>query len=167
MTGSTVTLNVVDGSNITHQTYTLSPGCDISHQIQMDNIRLGLPGAGNLVIDLGITATETVTITGQLTYEHNNSTIADATTHSTSTPLNIMREMVNWAKFRTSAGANKAGTVIGTPITTGKWSLCVDAFPAAPPLYYYAKPYQINYTLASGKGNIVDYTIQLQITDSL
>jgi hypothetical protein len=137
------------------QEYNLSPGCIISHQLQKDNILGALPELGQLVINMGLLSpgSNVVSVTGRMLYDHN-----------TRKPLAVFEEIENIATYKDLTNS-------GAIVVDGLWMIefcetTVENQSVSTSLIkYWGYPKMVNYQIESGHGNIVSYTIQLDVSD--
>lgn len=132
--------------------YRLSPGATISRQLNKGggNILAAIPFAGYLGIDMGLIEGNTVSVTGQMLYDHN-----------TRKPVTVLEEINNLAVFHNATGSTDLDLV------DGRWHIImVDADSSVETINYQGLPKMITYNIASGEGDICNYTIQLDLVSS-
>jgi len=138
---SGITLYCRNSGGTVLQEYTLSPGAKVSHQIQKDNILAGIPFAGFLGINMGMISNNMVTVSGPMLYEHNNRS-----------PILVMEEIQNIAAYQDL-------TNTGVQVIDGDWMIGIGTTKI-----YTGIPYMVTYDIQSGEGDIINYSIQINIT---
>lgn len=132
--------------------YRLSPGCTITKQLNKGggNILAAIPYAGFLGIDMGLIEGNVVTVTGQLLYEHN-----------TRKPITVLQEIDNVAVYKNTTNND-------IQAVNGNWHLIIrDANSTNETVNYTGLPKMVTYSIAAGEGDICNYTIQLDVTNTV
>jgi hypothetical protein len=132
--------------------YRLSPGAAVSRQVNIGggNILASIPFAGFFGVPMGLIEGNTVSVTGQMMYDHNSRK-----------PITVLEEINNLAVFHNATGSTDLDLV------NGRWHLIlVDTVSSTETINYQGLPKMMTYNIVSGEGDICNYTIQLDLVSS-